>query len=611
MTLPHNGVPPCMEPFKDSSRWVLWRNEERKGKLTKPPYRAANPGIAAKSNDPSTWATYDEAATAAKDSDSGIGLMLSPADDDFPVVAFDLDDCRDPETGEAADWAQELIDEADSYTEITPSGTGFRIIGSGGSHKVHCRLDRPDDGHVEVYSQTNRYITMTGDHLDGTPETLNDIDDLILCHKREKEERDTPKQAAQSDKKARPISKLPRALSALVERGEDKHGRRILEGERSEPFLHAVGWLKDYDWDVDAITSYMEKHPDGIVAKYKGRIIRQEVKRCFDKCESKEKPADKEPSDLPYFYRLDELENGPLPMMRVEDMLPEKGVAIIAGPSGVMKSFLMIYLALMIAHGTKLGTKMIKQTGVLIMNNEGQSGFPLRVRAALTHHNIEMPDNFRIAKVTPNLMREASLDAFIEAIKALDYILGLIIIDTFSKASIGGDDNNTSDMALAIHNAEILARRFDALVVLIDHEGKDPKKGVRGAYSKYANAEMVGRVRKVSNTVTLTTVKQKECEDNQQFEFKVNFAKVTDPKTGEVREVPALSYRPELSIPPKQQDFIIRELELNGAQKRKELSEKFCKAYGKNKRKSFNEQFSRLKKVGKIKEEDDHVHLSE
>jgi hypothetical protein len=608
MTVPHNGVPTCMEPFKDASRWVLWRLEERKGKLTKPPYRATDSSRPAKSNDPSTWATYAEAVAAAEVSNSGIGLMLSPADDDFRIVAFDLDDCRDPENGEAARWAQELIDEANSYTEITPSGTGFRIIGIGGTHKLHTTLPRPDGGHVEVFSQSNRYITISGDHVDGTPEDLNNIDDLILRHKKE---RDQPKQKTTSSTMVPQRSKVPTPrLRALVEDGDDKHGKRILEGDRSEQFHHAVGWLKDKGWSFDDIVAYLQQYPDGIAAKYKGRI-EQEVQRSFDKCEAKQPERPVESSDLPRLYSFEELENRPLPMFMIEDILPMKGVAIIAGPSGAMKSFLMIYLTLMVASGTKLDTKNVRQAGVLYMINEGQGGFPLRIRAALTHHGIKMPTDFRIAETTPDLMREQSLEPFIKAVEALDYIPRLIVIDTFSKASIGGDDNNTSDMALAINTAEELARRFDALVVLIDHEGKDPKKGVRGAYSKYANAEMVGRVKKISDTVSLTTVKQKETEDNLHFDFKVNFAKVKDPKTGEVREVPALSYRPELSMPPRQQDFIVRDLELNGAIKRKELGDKFCETYGTDKRKSFNEQFRRLLKMGKIREEHGHVQLPE
>ena len=47
---------------------------------------------------------------------------------DDPYVGIDLDDCRNPETGEIAAWAQEIIDRFDSYTEVSPTGTGVRIL---------------------------------------------------------------------------------------------------------------------------------------------------------------------------------------------------------------------------------------------------------------------------------------------------------------------------------------------------------------------------------------------------------------------------------------------------------------------------------------------------
>jgi putative DNA primase/helicase len=49
------------------------------------------------------------------------------------LAAFDLDDCRDPVSGTIAAWANGLIEEAQSYVEITPSGTGLRILGYGRS----------------------------------------------------------------------------------------------------------------------------------------------------------------------------------------------------------------------------------------------------------------------------------------------------------------------------------------------------------------------------------------------------------------------------------------------------------------------------------------------
>ena len=57
----------------------------------------------------------------------GIGFVLT--DTDF--AAFDVDDCRDKETGILQPWAKGLVERCGSYAEITVSGTGIRIIGYG------------------------------------------------------------------------------------------------------------------------------------------------------------------------------------------------------------------------------------------------------------------------------------------------------------------------------------------------------------------------------------------------------------------------------------------------------------------------------------------------
>ncbi len=94
--------------------WVCWRFKKRDGKTTKVPHQCN--GENAASNDPSTWTTSDAVAKAANGFD-GIGFVLT----DTEIAAFDIDDCRDLATGTIHPWAQQLVERAGSYTEITPS----------------------------------------------------------------------------------------------------------------------------------------------------------------------------------------------------------------------------------------------------------------------------------------------------------------------------------------------------------------------------------------------------------------------------------------------------------------------------------------------------------
>ncbi|ELZ68542.1 hypothetical protein C457_11076 [Haloferax prahovense DSM 18310] len=79
-----------------------------------------------------------------------------------PIVGIDLDDCRDPDTGDVDDDAQDIIDRLDSYTEISPSGTGYHVLINGDLPEGRNRR-----GHIELYD-TARFFTVTGNRVDDT-----------------------------------------------------------------------------------------------------------------------------------------------------------------------------------------------------------------------------------------------------------------------------------------------------------------------------------------------------------------------------------------------------------------------------------------------------------
>ena len=152
------GIP---EALRDQRSWVVWRTERQKGRAVKPPFTPRT-GRKASCSDPSTWGTFDEALVAlAEGFYDGIGIQLTP-----PFVGVDLDGCRHPETGFIDEGAMAIIEQLDSYTEVSPSGRGIHILTEG---------QLPPEGRrtqgVEIYDR-RRYFTVTGQHLAGTPLTV-------------------------------------------------------------------------------------------------------------------------------------------------------------------------------------------------------------------------------------------------------------------------------------------------------------------------------------------------------------------------------------------------------------------------------------------------------
>jgi putative DNA primase/helicase len=99
----------------------------------------------------------------------GVGFAFTPSD---PFAGVDLDDCRNPVTGELDARAEAILGELDTYAEVSVSRTGVHAIALGA-------LDRPlrRDG-IELYDRA-RYFTFTGHRLAQARGTVEDREPIL------------------------------------------------------------------------------------------------------------------------------------------------------------------------------------------------------------------------------------------------------------------------------------------------------------------------------------------------------------------------------------------------------------------------------------------------
>lgn len=158
-----NAIP---TELKVRDHWVVWRWDKRNGKWTKPPYQVN--GRPAKSNDPTTWVSFEAAIKAFENGNfDGVGFVLTEND---PYAMADLDHCLDS-VGNVKAWAADVVGQLSSYTERTPSGEGLRVIVRAILPTGGRKRGMGSGGGVELYDRL-RYMTMTGNCLTGTPETI-------------------------------------------------------------------------------------------------------------------------------------------------------------------------------------------------------------------------------------------------------------------------------------------------------------------------------------------------------------------------------------------------------------------------------------------------------
>ncbi|WP_276253132.1 hypothetical protein [Halomontanus rarus] len=153
------------ETLRARDQWVCWREVIRDGKPTKVPIDPET-GSFASSTDERTWSDLETARTYLGTGDAdGLGFVFTDSD---PIVGVDLDDCRDPETGQSGVDAKAIIDCLESYTEVSPSGTGYHVLLCGNLPEGRNRR-----GKIELYDRA-RFFTVTCEHVSGTPTAVCD-----------------------------------------------------------------------------------------------------------------------------------------------------------------------------------------------------------------------------------------------------------------------------------------------------------------------------------------------------------------------------------------------------------------------------------------------------
>ena len=160
------------ETLRQREQWVCWREEKRDGKPTKIPVTPRT-GAFASSTEPETWTGFEPALkyTETENAD-GVGFVFT---DDDPIVGVDLDDCRDPQTDDVDDAALDIIERLDSYTEVSPSGTGYHVLIKGELPEGRNRR-----GSIELYD-TARFFTVTGDYVAETPNRVARRQDALVA----------------------------------------------------------------------------------------------------------------------------------------------------------------------------------------------------------------------------------------------------------------------------------------------------------------------------------------------------------------------------------------------------------------------------------------------
>ncbi len=148
------------EDMQAVDSWVYWKLISVHDRTVKMPFSPLT-GEAAKTTEPSTWGTFEDALTAYSYAHAnGVGFVFSEHD---PFTGVDFDHCI--QDGVLDEDVKKIVCSLNSYTEISQSGEGLHVIVEG-----HIPTGRRTIG-IELYSEA-RYFALTGKHLVGTPQAV-------------------------------------------------------------------------------------------------------------------------------------------------------------------------------------------------------------------------------------------------------------------------------------------------------------------------------------------------------------------------------------------------------------------------------------------------------
>lgn len=268
------------------------------------------------------------------------------------------------------------------------------------------------------------------------------------------------------------------------------------------------------------IVSIIALHKDGGIAECEEYVDPVEV--ITSKTESENTKVEDTKIDptkeFCHFYTLDELCTEPPLDYWVEDVAPKGGVVTIFGASSSGKTFLTLDMVFAVLRGvdTWMG-KEVKQTNVLYICLEGQSGFTNRIKAFRKTYPEISGGELIVVKENLDFTTDTHIDILIEKIKNYKHKFGIIIVDTLAQAA-PSIDGNSSLIAAVVHRIKRLGSG-DGTIIIIDHTGKDVSKGIIGHSSKRAGVDIAIEVSVSNKEHSARIEKNKDGEEGHLANF--------------------------------------------------------------------------------------------
>ena len=216
--------------------------------------------------------------------------------------------------------------------------------------------------------------------------------------------------------------------------------------------------------------------------------------------------------------------------------LCEDESVLIAAEPKTGKTALSLTIGLHVACGLDLGEslRVAEPRSVLYFGLEGKRSIRLRIaawRRLQEKNGVTLPEEipmFVIERGHNLMLAEVKADFVAKVVAAEAFLksndkpaLGVIFVDTLTKAMAGGDQNSVEDTSSMFEVVGLLREaKVVATVVFIHHKGKAGT--VRGSSNIEADPDVLSSVSKQGNEVTLRIDRARSVEEGGAYSFAMN-----------------------------------------------------------------------------------------
>ena len=474
------------QDLKEHMYWCVWKYDQRGGKRTKVPYNPRT-GHKTRTNPPDTFAPFTDALAAyQRGGYDGLGIGVFG-----DIGAVDIDSCFNPIHG-PDQRAQSIIASMNSYAEISPSGTGLRIIFRAPGFEFDRERHYIKRGGLEVYIAgcTSRFVTITGNAYNDLTisERSSEISAVLGAH--------MVRPTAKKTSTALPPSSVLTDEQVLVKAPTSAHGERftrLWSGDTSE---HA----NDASAADLALCNILAFYCGGD-AEQMDRLFRQSglyrekweredyrnatIERAVNDCTAFYGQGSTAEEDFAAATSAKKLKVKPMSAIRAKraeyllaPYIPKGKLIILAGVSGGTKTWAALKLATIVSNGAPFITDdMVTpcRTPAIVVYQTRENDYETDIRPRLDILGANL-DNILVideqdtdGKGFPLSLIDGRIEDVVK-----DYKAALLIFDPI-QSYIGAelDFHKANEVRPVLDRLASICARYGCSIILISHMSKD------------------------------------------------------------------------------------------------------------------------------------------